>query len=73
MTDRRKDFVPGGRVPAHLFRILCIETFGRVDDVEIHNQFADVVQITRDGDTFDCVIGPTHFARDDFSVLAYTY
>src|SRR5258707_797302 len=33
MTDWRKDFVSGGRVPAHLFRILCIETFGRVDDV----------------------------------------
>ena len=70
VRNRRQDFIARGRMPAHLLRFLCVETVRRIDYAQIDNQLSNVVQITRNGNSFNFIIAPAHFTRNDFTVFA---
>src|SRR3989475_13200334 len=70
MINARENFVARGRMAAHLFRFLGVETLGRVDDAEIDYQLPDIMKITSYGNPFHFLVVPAHFASDDLAVLA---
>ena len=40
-----------------------------IDDIPVDDEFADVVQVTGDGDALHLLIIPSHFAGDDLAVF----
>ena len=66
----REDFVTGRRVAVQLRGLLGVDAVGRVDDVAVDDELADVVEVAADGDGLDLLVVPAHLARDDLAVLA---
>src|SRR6266446_3629340 len=73
MMNGKKNLVPGSRVAIQFLRLLGVDSVRRIDDVSLNDQFAHIVKIAGDGDTFDLFLAPAHFARDDFTVLPYPF
>src|SRR5215212_424038 len=60
-------------MPVQLARVLRIDMVRRVDDVAIDDELADVVQVTRNLNSFNLLFTPPHLARDDLAVTADTF
>src|SRR6266516_2594025 len=70
MMNGRKDVVAGHRMAVQFARLLRINRVRSVNDVALHDQLADVVQVAGDGDAFDLFLAPAHVARDYLAVFS---
>ena len=52
------------------FRFFGVDAVGRVYDVALDDQLADVVQVAGNGDSFNPVFAPAQLPGNDFTVAA---